>query len=605
MVHDIDAALADAAAAKSLGADIVEFRIDEFFDGGHSEADPGRQTREILRLVHESVLPAIVTCRSASEGGAYDGDETDRVSLYERLGTAGASGAKAEGKPTPLPPPSGRGSETPPRYLDIELAAYTKSENIKQKVNLAVDHSGQQRTVSTGLILSMHDFQQRPADLSRRLLLARQQSASKVTKLAFRARSLRDNLELFEILTQRDRPTIALGMGEFGLMSRVLAPKFGGFLTFASLRPTATTAPGQPTVRELLDLYRFRSIRPTTKVYGVIGWPVGHSLSPLVHNAVFASIGFDGVYLPLPIPSADADNKDLSESARAEATYTNFKATLGALIDDPRLDFSGASVTLPHKENLVRFALERFKTEAGVWSLDAVSLLTGSANSLVIEREASGDGSRVIRARVFNTDVPAAVGPLREALGTLEGKHIAVVGAGGVARGIAFGLAVAGASVTIFGRTRSKAERLASELNGALKKAGAGAGRPRADAGDPAAAARGALDAAAIEDLSAFRGEAFVQCTPVGMKGGPDAEGCPIPVAALSESGNCGAGAVVLETVYNPRETPLVREAKRVGWRVIEGVTMFVRQAAEQSKAWTGKDAPIELIEKVLSEPRA
>lgn len=587
MVHDIDAALADAAASKSLGADIVEFRIDEFFDGGHSEADPGRQTREILRLVHQSVLPAIVTCRSASEGGGYDGDETDRVSLYERLGTA-------QGK-----------SETPPRYLDIELAAYTKSENIKQKVNLAVDHSEQQRAVSTGLILSMHDFQQRPADLTRRLLLARQQPAAKVTKLAFRARSLRDNLELFEILTQRDRPTIALGMGEFGLMSRVLAPKFGGFLTFASLRPTATTAPGQPTVSELLELYRFRSIKPTTKVYGVIGWPVGHSLSPLVHNAVFEASGHDGVYLPLPIPSADAENKDLSESARAEATYTNFKATLGALIDDSRLDFSGASVTLPHKENLVRFALERFKSEAGVWSLDAVSLLTGSANSLVIEREASGEGSRVVRARVFNTDVPAAVGPLREALGTLEGKHVAVVGAGGVARGIAFGLAVAGASVTIFNRNRGKAEALALELNEALKKAGAGPGRPRPHGTASAAMSQGAISAAAIDQLSAFRGHGFVQCTPVGMKGGPDPEGCPIPVAALSESGNCGAGTVVLETVYNPRETPLVREAKRVGWRVIEGATMFVRQAAEQSRAWTGNDAPIELIEKVLSEPRA
>jgi 3-dehydroquinate dehydratase/shikimate dehydrogenase len=603
MVHDIDAALADAAAAKSIGADIVEFRIDEFFDGGHSEADPGRQTREILRLVHQSVLPAIVTCRSASEGGAYDGEEADRVALYERLGTAGASGAKTEGKPTPLPPPSGRGSETPPRYLDIELAAYTKSENIKQKVNLAVEHSGQQRAVSTGLILSMHDFQQRPADLTRRLLLVRQQPAAKVTKLAFRARSLRDNLELFEILTQRDRPTIALGMGEFGLMSRVLAPKFGGFLTFASLRPTATTAPGQPTVRELLDLYRFRSIKPTTKVYGVIGWPVGHSLSPLVHNAVFDTSGFDGVYLPLPIPIADAESKELSESARAEATYANFKATLGALIDDPRLDFSGASVTLPHKEHLVRFALERFKSEAGVWSLDAVSLLTGSANSLVIEREASDDGSRVVRARVFNTDVPAAVGPLREALGTLEGKSIAVVGAGGVARGIAFGLAVAGASVTIFNRNEAKAETLASELSEAPKKAGAGPGRPR-PRGD-AAPLQGPVAAASMEQLASFRGDGFVQCTPVGMKGGPDPDGCPIPVARLAESGNCGGGTVVLETVYNPRETPLVRESKRVGWRVIEGATMFVRQAAEQSRAWTGNDVPIELIEKVLIEPRA
>jgi shikimate 5-dehydrogenase len=165
-------------------------------------------------------------------------------------------------------------------------------------------------------------------------------------------------------------------------------------------------------------------------------------------------------------------------------------------------------------------------------------------------------------------------------------------------------LAVAGARVTIFNRKSKKAEALALELNQALQKAGSpGPGRPR-PLGD-AAPGHGTIAAAALDSLGSFRGDALVQCTPVGMKGGPDPEGCPIPVAGLAESGNCGGGTVVLETVYNPRETPLVREAKRVGWRVIEGAAMFVRQAAEQSKAWTGNDAPIELIERLVNEPRA
>ena len=114
------------------------------------------------------------------------------------------------------------------------------------------------------------------------------------------ARSVRDNLEAFDILATRTKPTIALCMGEFGLMSRVLAPKFGGFLTFASDAEGTGTAPGQPTARELRDLYRFESVRPATRVFGVIGWPVAHSRSPAFHNARFADAGHDGVYLPIP-----------------------------------------------------------------------------------------------------------------------------------------------------------------------------------------------------------------------------------------------------------------------------------------------------------------
>src|SRR5690606_19726454 len=133
------------------------------------------------------------------------------------------------------------------------------------------------------------------------LLKMHQERAPRVLKIAYRARSLRDNIDLFELLASRDRPTIALGMGEFGLMSRVLAGKFGGFLTFAGVRARGATAPGQQSLRELLDLYRFRSIGPQTRVYGVIGYPVAQSLSPSIHNAGFEALGHDGVYLPLPI----------------------------------------------------------------------------------------------------------------------------------------------------------------------------------------------------------------------------------------------------------------------------------------------------------------
>lgn len=557
MVRDTAAALSEASQAAKAGADLVEFRIDEFFDPVLPEADPERQSREIARLVSESPLPCIVTCRSSKEGGGYSGSEDDRITLYERLAAAERKGSH------------------PPRYLDIEFRA-ASDQAVRARLDGIVSdwpadkapptETAPFRELRTGLILSMHDFQSRPADLTRRFLAMSGVNSAAILKVAYRARSLRDNLELFELLLHADRPTIALAMGEFGLMSRVLAPKFGGFLTFASLRAETVTAPGQPTVSDLLDLFRFRDINRTTKVYGVIGWPVGHSMSPLVHNAVFSERGFNGVYLPLPVAAGEAAND-------TEGSYTSFKATVDSLIDDPRLDFSGASITIPHKENLVKLAKERG------WTLDVISAAVGAANTLVVERDANGS---VRAVRVFNTDVDAAINPLRDAMGTLDGKRVAIFGAGGVARGIVFGLKAAGANVTVFNREPKRATQLAHDLSGILPD-------------------RGAVRAAPIETLQSLQPfDGYINCTPVGMSGGPNPAGLAIPIDSPTTSGNTGANPVVLETVYNPIETPLIRAAKAMGWRTVDGVTMFVGQAAAQSLLWTGQAPPLERMERIV-----
>jgi len=94
---------------------------------------------------------------------------------------------------------------------------------------------------------------------------------------------------------------IGIAMGEKGFISRVLCAKFGGFLTFGSIEAGAISAPGQTTIKELLDLYNFRQIGVGTKVHGVIGNPIGHSKSPHLYNPAFKSVGFDGIYLPLLI----------------------------------------------------------------------------------------------------------------------------------------------------------------------------------------------------------------------------------------------------------------------------------------------------------------
>ena len=502
-VEQTHAALEDARHAHMLGADMVEFRLDSFFDGDDAQIQP------CLELVAQSPLPCIATCRPTSEGGDYDGVDQDRVVLFERLGTASA----------------------PPRYIDVELDTYTRSMNLRQKIDISVQHDKQQKDLATGLILSMHDFQGRPAALTRQLLTMREQRNAAVHKIAFRARSLRDNLELFDILAYRDSPTIALGMGAFGVMSRVLAPKFGGFLTFASLRESEATAPGQPTLADLLNLYRFREISSKTRVFGIVGYPVEHSRSPAMHNAGFERIGFDGVYLPMPVAEG----------------YESLKATLTELLGYAALDLTGLSVTMPHKANLVRLARDQG------WSLDALADRSGAANTLV------RDGSSV---RVMNTDGPAVVRALQQAGVELRGAQVLVLGAGGMGASCAHTLADAGARVYVHNRTAQRGQTLAD-------------------------AVPNAAHAASLEDLPPM--DAIVQCTAQGMEGGPDADAMAFPARAL---GN----AAIVETVYHPLQTPLVRAAEARGLRVINGLDVLVTQAAAQFEAFTGTQAPVELF---------
>lgn len=530
MVETVERAIADAALAGEHGADVVEYRVDELFSGLDD-------LPAVQRLVEGSPLPCIVTCRPTWEGGHYDGDEDERVAMFEQLGACDA----------------------PPRYLDAELAAYLHSANKRMKVDLAVDHPAQQRALRTRLILSSHDFSGRPADLTRRVLRMQAEPAASVCKVAFRARSLRDNLELFDLMAESNKPMIALGMGEFGLMSRILAPKFGGFLTFASLRDEQTTAPGQPSLDDLLRLYRFRRIGRDTRVYGVVGWPVGHSRSPLIHNAGFDEVGHDGVYIPLPVASGDDP----------ETSFASFKATMLELIEHRALGLAGCSVTLPHKEHLVRLASEQG------WGLDAVAAASWSANTLAVERDSRG---LAIGVRVVNTDAAAALQGLEHALGGLRGRNILLLGAGGVARAIAFALAGEGARLEITNRTADRAAQLVSDVN----EAAPGTARP--------------LPWAEREHATA---DAVVHCTSMGMAGGPAPDESPLGAGAFAEMPR---ETVLLETVYAPVRTTLLSMARDAGWRTIDGVEMFVEQGAAQFELWTQRPAPRETFARLVRD---
>lgn len=534
--QEIDAALAEARRAVADGARLVEWRVDALVDPLlPKHADAALQC--VRRLVADAGAPCIVTIRAAAEGGAFRGDDADRVSFMEALGTA----------------------DPAPRYLDLELAAFERSANLRQKVRLAVQHDRQPRDLKTSLILSAHDFDSRPADLMSRYARMVDEPACAVAKIAWRARSLRDNLEAFELLRERRTPTIALCMGEFGLMSRVLAPKFGGFLTFARSEHGDETAAGQPSVRELFERWRFGRIGAATLVYGVIGWPVAHSQSPVIHNAGFDAASVDAVYLPMPI----------------EGSWESFKATVGAMLDFEPLDFRGASVTIPHKEHLVRFVRERGGT------LCPVASRSGSANTLVVGRAA---GSGAIQLSAVNTDAPAAAGAL-SAVRPLRGARVALLGAGGAARAIALSMLDAGAEVVIFNRTPARAEALAREVGAACGSAAS------------AIRAGGSL-AEMARQTSPF--QVIVNCTSVGMEGGPAPHESPLPA-----SFEMRAGTTVMDTVYRPRDTPLLRAARATGATVIDGAEMFVRQAEAQFRHWSGGEPPAGLFRRVLDAPEA
>ncbi len=350
-----------------LDADLVELRLDAVRDPDPEKALAGRR------------VPAIVTCRPRWEGGWFDGCEDDRLALLRRAWEAGAE------------------------YVDVEHAAPFAPAFLAT-------------TQGRRLVLSMHDFEGMPRDLGRRVAAMRDTPAA-VIKIAVRTATLSDTIEVFGL--QRllpGRELVAIGMGMPGVATRVLAARAGSCWTYAG----AGWVPGQVPTAVLRNGFRFRTISRRTAVYGVVGRPIAHSLSPAMHNAAFAAEGIDAVYLPLEA----ADAEDFLAFARAT-------------------DLQGASVTSPFKVSL-----------AGHVALDDEASHAGALNTLI--RDGAG-------WRATNTDVEGFLAPLRPKL-PLRGIRGAVLGGGGAARAAAQALRRAGAAVTVCARRREQAEHIAVSL---------------------------------------------------------------------------------------------------------------------------------------------
>ena len=489
-------------AAAAAGAEMLELRTDYLED----------LTVEMVRALIAKVkkltgpeMPMIVTCRDGEQGGARPYPARLRMQVLAVALKAGAD------------------------FIDCEYENFCSLEN-QEKIRVALSQSSRGR-----LILSAHNFKGKFPDIRKLHRDIQTVCPPAIPKLVYTANHINDCFEALDLLHQTSGERIAFCMGEAGLITRILAAKLGSFVTFASIDRESATAPGQLTIEQLRGLYRYASIGPATSLYGVIANPVGHSLSPAIHNACFGSLGINSLYLPLLVGGG----------------YTEFYLFMRAAALRKYLHFGGFSVTIPHKQN----ALGYVRREKGI--VEPLASKIGAVNTVVLGKQG--------QLEAYNTDYAGALDAITAGMGIrrddLKALAVGVIGAGGVARAIIAGLSDTGARITIYNRTLRKAQKLASEFG---------------------------CEFAGLGDLPQMDAQLLINCTSIGMH--PNSDETPAPDNCIRK------GMTVFDTVYNPAETLLLKQAKHAGARTIDGVSMFVNQALAQFRLFTGRPAEPELM---------
>ena len=441
----------------------------------------------------------ILTVRRKQEGGHFAGDERERVALLKKLAPAGFS------------------------CLDLE-----QDLDAPELDKLFVSSGGR-------IIRSLHDRAGVPHDLVD-LVKRIARGPREIPKAAVTPKGSAEFLRLLQAFDSlKGIEKVLLGMGDFGFPTRVLAPRLGSLFCYSS-PPSGAAAPGHTDPATLDELYRYNTIGPDTGIFGVIGNPVMHSLSPRIHNAGFAELGLDAVYLPFLVDD------------------------LGAFLQAaPILSIRGLSVTVPHKENIIR----------ALHTQDSLVRTIGACNTISRAEDGRWTGT--------NTDVEGFLAPLRAAFGGRSivppGLGATVIGAGGAARSVVSALVTAGARVLILNRTLEKAERLAATFG--------------------AAAVAASLDARGAALMEGHR-DLIVQTTSAGMS--PRTADDPFPECTFT------GREIVYELIYAPPTTHFLSRAISAGCRVIRGKQMLRAQAVAQFRIFTGRDYPRAALAELESE---
>jgi 3-dehydroquinate dehydratase/shikimate dehydrogenase len=467
--------------AVKRGAQMIELRLDFL-----------ARAPDFKRLLALRDCPLVATVRRQADGGRFLGSEDERHMLLRQAIVAGFD------------------------WVDLET-------DVAEKIR---------RYKDVKRIISYHNLREVPADLEQIHAAMCKQDAD-VVKLAVTAHKPQDNLRLLKLVQGATRPTVAFCMGDLGTASRLLGAKYGSPFTYAAFNKERGIAPGLPSYDELKNTYYYEHINPKTAVLGVVGDPIGHSLSPLIHNKAMHKLGMDALYLPFRVPRG-----------QLPAFVKSFEA----------LGVRGLSVTLPHKEAAAAVAPHNDGTVPRI----------GAANTLV-----QGNDGWV----AHNTDAQAALDSLLAHIPPIdEGPHhwlqtrsVLLLGAGGVARALAFALSQKVGMLTVTNRTPERANKLAVEADCRV------------------------VDWVARHSVLC---DLVINCTSVGMT--PNVDESPLHHSFLKP------GLMVFDTVYTPETTLLVKEARSRGCTVLTGVEMFVRQAALQFRLFTGKEPPLELMTQVV-----
>jgi 3-dehydroquinate dehydratase/shikimate dehydrogenase len=371
------------AIAESMARDnpFIEFRLDYL-----------KQPLAALPNIHRFLethqyVTAIATCRRADNGGKFKGSLASQLDVLAKAHAAGC------------------------QILDLEVqsALKAKPEAVARLRSRA------------GLIVSFHDFHAtRKLDETLEKML---KIPADFYKVVTTATTLSDNAAMMKFLqTQSDKHAlIGLCMGEQGIISRVLGVRAGSVFTFGAVNADLKTAPGQVSARDLRSIYRIEQVDAATRIYGVAGDPIEHSLSPVIMNTALRRENVNGVYLPLHAKTL----KDLIHCVR-------------------EIPLHGLSITMPYKQAILPY----------LDNTDAHTAKIGACNTVVRGQEGKLYG--------FNTDIAGVLRPLEQRL-SIENAKVLVLGAGGAARAAVFGLKERGAEVWILNRTAVKAQKLARQ----------------------------------------------------------------------------------------------------------------------------------------------
>ncbi|HKB99346.1 MAG TPA: shikimate dehydrogenase [Terriglobales bacterium] len=371
------------ASAESMARDnpFIEFRLDYL-----------KQPLAALPKIHRFLethqyVTAIGTCRRADNDGKFKGSLASQLEVLTKANAAGC------------------------QIVDLELQSALKSK----REALARLRS------RARLILSFHDF--RATRNLEETLEKMLKIPADFYKVVSTATTLSDNVAMMKFLqTQSDKHAlIGLCMGEQGIISRVLSVRAGSVFTFGAVSADLRTAPGQVSAQDLRSVYRIEQVDAATRVYGVAGDPIEHSLSPVIMNTALRRENVNGVYLPLHAKTL----KDLMRCVR-------------------EIPLHGLSITMPYKQAII----------AHLDNTDAHTTKIGACNTVVRGQDGKLYG--------FNTDVAGVVRPLEQRL-AIEKAKVLVLGAGGAARAAVFGLKERGAEVWILNRTSLKAQKLARQ----------------------------------------------------------------------------------------------------------------------------------------------